>query len=82
MINIEGTTKLTQEEVINSLKNYFGKDGQGLEVTDEQPSCLSFSGGGGSLTATICPEGDKTRVNLVAQEWEYQAKQFISQLPK
>lgn len=81
MINIEGTTKLTQEEVINSLKNYFGKDGQGLEVTDEQPSCLSFSGGGGSLTATICPEGDKTRVNLVAQEWEYQAKQFISQLP-
>jgi hypothetical protein len=82
MINIEGTTKLSQEEVIESLKKYFGKGGQGLEVTDAQPSCLSFSGGGGSLTASLCPEGGKTRVTLVAQEWEYQAKQFISQLPK
>ena len=82
MINIEGTTKLSQEEVILSLKNYFGKSGQGMEVTEEQSSCLTFSGGGGSVTATLCPEGDKTRVNLVAQEWEYQAKQFISRLPE
>lgn len=81
MINIEGTTKLSEEAVIESLKKYFGKDGQGLEVTDEQPSCLTFSGGGGSVIATVSGEGGKTRVNLVAQEWEYQAKQFISQLP-
>jgi hypothetical protein len=81
MINIEGTTKLSEGEVIESLKKYFGKGGQGLEITDEQPSCLTFAGGGGTVTATVCPEGEKTRVNLVAQEWEYQARQFISQLP-
>ncbi|MBI4766000.1 MAG: hypothetical protein HY787_15605 [Deltaproteobacteria bacterium] len=81
MINIEGTTKLSEGEVIESLKKYFGKGGQGLEITDEQPSCLTFAGGGGNVTATVCPEGEKTRVNLVAQEWEYQARQFISQLP-
>jgi hypothetical protein len=73
MINIEGTTKLSEKEVMESLKKYFGKGGHGLEITEEQAACLSFSGGGGSVTATLCPEGEKTRVNLVAQEWEYQA---------
>ena len=82
MINIEGTTKLSEREVIEGLKKYFGKGGKGLELTDEQPSCLTFSGGGGSVVATLCREEDKIKVNLVAQEWEYQAKEFISQLPK
>jgi hypothetical protein len=82
MINIEGTTRLSEGEVIETLKKYFGKGGHGLEITEEQASCLSFSGGGGTVTATVCPEGENTRVNLVAQEWEYQARQFISQLPK
>jgi hypothetical protein len=81
MINIEGTTKLSEEEVVKSLKKYFGKGGLNLELTDEQPSCLTFTGGGGSLIATLCREEEKTRVNLVAREWEYQARQFISQLP-
>jgi hypothetical protein len=81
MINIEGATKLSQEEAIERLKKYFGKGGHGLEITDEQPSCLTFSGGGGSVIATVSGEGGKTRVNLVAQEWEYQAREFISQLP-
>ena len=81
MINIEGTTKLLPEEVIKSLKKYFGTGGKGLEITEEQSSCLTFTGGGGSVIATVCPEGEKTKVNLVAQEWEYQAKEFISQLP-
>jgi hypothetical protein len=32
------------------------------------------------VTATVCAEEGKTRVNLVAQEWEYQAKEFLSTL--
>ena len=82
MINLEGKTKLAPEEALKRLKKYFGKGGQGLEVTEENPSCLSFSGGGGYVNATVCLEEGKTKVNLVAQEWEYQARQFISQLPK
>jgi hypothetical protein len=81
MINIEGKTKLSPEEVIHSLKKYFGKGGQGLEITDEQPFCLTFSGSGGYVTATVCSEEGATKVNLIAQEWEYQAREFISQLP-
>jgi hypothetical protein len=81
MINIEATTKLSPDEVIQSLKKYFGSGGQGLEITDEQRSCVAFAGSGGLVTAEVCPWGRRTKVNLVAQEWEYQAREFISQLP-
>ena len=81
MINLEGKTKLTPEEALKRLKKYFGKGGQGLEITEENPSCVSFAGGGGYVNATVCQEDGKTKVNLVAQEWEYQAKEFLSQLP-
>ncbi len=50
-------------------------------LTEEDPQCLTFSGGGGFVTATVCPEGGETKVNLLAQEWEYQAKEFLSSLP-
>ena len=80
MINLEGKTKLSPEEVTKRLKKYFGKGGQGLELTEENPSCLNFSGGGGYVTATVCAEEGKTRINLVTQEWEHQAKEFLSSL--
>ncbi len=81
MINLEGSTKLSTDEVMKRLKKYFGQGGQGLEVIEENPFCVSFAGGGGSVNATVCTEKGKTKVNLVAQEWEYQAKEFLSQLP-
>jgi hypothetical protein len=80
MINLEKQTKVSPEEVIQRLKKYFGKGGQGLELIDENPQCLNFSGGGGYVNATVCAEGGKTRVNLVSQEWEYQVKEFLSGL--
>ena len=81
MINLEGKTKLLSAEVKKRVKQFFGKGGQGLELTEENPQCLTFSGGGGYVTATVCPEDGGTRINLLAQEWEYQAKEFLSSLP-
>jgi hypothetical protein len=81
MINIEGKTKLSTDEVMKRLKKYFGQGGLGLQLSEENPSCITFEGGGGSVNATVCTEQGKTRVNLVAQEWEYQAQEFLSQLP-
>ena len=81
MINLEAKTKLSQEEVIDRLKRYFGKGGLGLKITDETPQCLNFEGGGGYVNATICLEEGKARLNLVTQEWDYQVKKFISDLP-
>jgi len=81
MINLEKSTKLSTDEVMNRLKRYFGKGGQGLEAAEESPYCISYSGGGGYVNATVCVEDGKTKINLVTQEWEYQVKEFLSQLP-
>ncbi len=80
MINLEAKTKLTPEEVVNRLKKFFGKGELGLNLTEEAPQCLTFEGGGGYVTATLCLDKGKTRINLVAQEWDYQAKEFLSSL--
>ena len=81
MINLEVKTKLKQEEVIDKLKKFFGKGGLGLEIKEETLQCLTFEGGGGHVTATLCPEEGRIRLNLVTQEWDYQVKKFASSLP-
>ena len=81
MTNMEVKTGLKQEEVVERLKKFFGKGGLGLEISEETPQCLTFEGGGGHVTATVCPEEGRTRINLVTQEWDYQVKKFASDLP-
>jgi hypothetical protein len=80
MVNLEAKTKLSPEEVASKLKKFFGKGGWGLDLTEETAQCITFEGGGGYVTATLCPEEGKTRVNLVIQEWDYQVKEFLSGL--
>jgi hypothetical protein len=81
MLNLEVKTKLSQEEISQQLKKFFGKGGLGLELREETPQCLTFGGGGGYVTASLCPEEGKTRITLVTQEWDYQVKKFASSLP-
>lgn len=80
MINMEGKTKISPEEAVARLKKFFGKGGEGLDLTEENGQCLTFSGGGGYITATVCREEDKTRISLISQEWEYQVKEFMKTL--
>jgi hypothetical protein len=81
MLNLDVKTKLSQEEVTKRLKKFFGKEGLGLDVTEETPQCLTFEGGGGHVTTTLCADGGKIRINFVTQEWENQVKKFASSLP-
>jgi hypothetical protein len=81
MMNLERQSKLKPEELMARLKKYFGKEGLGLAVTEENPSCIIFSGGGGYMNATVCWEKGKTKVSLMTQEWEHQAQEFLSKLP-
>jgi hypothetical protein len=80
MLNLEVKTKLAPEEVGKRLRQFFEKGGLGLEISEESPYCLNFTGGGGYVNATLCVEEGKTRVNLVTQEWEFQVKEFAEQL--
>jgi hypothetical protein len=80
MTNLEVKTKLAREQLLERLKGFFGSGGLGLDLTEETPQCLTFEGGGGYVTATICPEEGKTRINLVTQEWDYQVTRFAEDL--
>ena len=80
MLSLECKTRLAPDKVLEELKRSFGKSGLGLEVQEETPQCITFRGGGGYVTATLCEEKGKTRVDLVTQEWDYQVKQFASKL--
>ncbi len=80
MLNLEIKTKQKPERVLHKINEYFGPGGLGLSVTGEGPQCLSFEGSGGYVTATLCPEGKITRVNLETREWEYHAKKFAGNL--
>jgi len=80
MLKLEVKTKLSPEEIVDRAKRHFGEGGLGLQLKDESPQCLSFEGGGGYVTATLCEEGKETRVDLVTQEWDYHVKEFASKI--
>jgi len=72
-------TNKSPEEIIQQAVNFFGKDGVGLEVTDRSPCCASFEGGGGHVSVTV-NQGEKTEVELVTREWDYDVKRFVRQI--
>jgi hypothetical protein len=80
MLKMEKRTKKTLQEVVQKLKIFFGKGGLGLDLKEETPTCLTFEGGGGYVTAALCEEDTGTRVDLATQEWDYQVKEFASRL--
>ena len=80
MLNLEVKTKMKPDTVLERFKAYFGEAGLGLTLTSEGPQCVSFEGGGGYVTATLCPEDAVTRINLETREWDYHAKQFAAKL--
>jgi hypothetical protein len=80
MIHMEGKSGLAPEEVLGRAKKFFGKGGQGLDLTAENASCLTFTGGGGYVTASVCREGERTKIDLISQEWEFQVKEFLFQI--
>jgi hypothetical protein len=77
MLNMEIETKLSQKDACSALKSFFGVGGIGLQLDQEGPDALSFTGGGGFIHASIClsPEG-KTQIHFESREWDHQVKAF------
>ena len=80
MLNISGKTSLSEDDIRRRLRGFFGDKGLKLELSEDNSDCMTFTGGGGYVTATICQEEGKNRVDIVTQEWEYHVKEFISGL--
>ena len=80
MIRLEHRSKLSLEQVLQQLKSNFGEGGLGLKLREETLTCLTFEGGGGYVTASLCEDKGGTRVDIVSQEWDYHVRRFISSL--
>jgi hypothetical protein len=80
MLRMETTTKLTPEEAIKQAVKFFGPQGYGLEIKDQSPTCAYFEGAGGHVEVTSCTDEKGTSVELVSQEWDYQAREFLRKI--
>jgi hypothetical protein len=76
MLNLEIITTLSQKKTMSCFKSYFGPGGLGLTLCEDRKDCVSFEGGGGFVTASVCPVDGEIKINIHAREWDYQVKEF------
>ena len=79
MLKLEVKTRLSEEQLKQRTKSFF-KDDLGLNITAEASDCMTFTGGGGYVTASFSRDQEATRVELETREWEEQAKQFAREV--
>ena len=80
MIRLSKKTRMTPEDTIKKAVEFFGPKGYGLKVFDSGPLCAKFEGGGGSVEVTSCAEDKGASVEVVSQEWDTQAKEFMGKI--
>jgi hypothetical protein len=78
-LRYEVITKLRSQEALARAIAYFGRGGQGLELTSKGDLSLVFKGGGGYVAITAQP-GDKTTLELETREWDRAVRQFMAEV--
>ncbi len=79
MLKLEKQTKLSPAEVLKQAIEFFVA-GYGLKITEQNATCMTLEGGGGGIEITTSVEKKVTSVEVSSQEWDRQAKTFISKL--
>jgi hypothetical protein len=80
MLRLEKKTKLSPEEAVKVAVAFFGPKGYGLKVHESSPTCAKFEGAGGTVEVTSCTEGKGSSVEILSQEWDVQAKEFMTKI--
>ncbi len=80
MLNLSTKSKLKPEEVVKRAVKFFGPDGYGLEITEQDDCCGQFEGGGGGVRVMAATEEKGSTVDIESREWDYQAKGFIDEI--
>lgn len=74
-------TDKSPQEVVEQAIEYFGPEGVGLEMTEqEDPCCAHFVGGGGYVSVGATEQEKETSVELETREWEYHVKRFMQKI--
>jgi hypothetical protein len=80
MIRLHKKASITPEKAIEKAVDFFGPKGYGLKVYDQGPTCVKFEGSGGDVEVTSCAEDKGSSVEIVSNEWEIQAREFMSKI--
>lgn len=80
MVNLGAKSKRAPSAVIREAVAFFGRDGLGLEVRDRSDTTIEFIGGGVVVLVSAAPKARGSDVSVVSQEWDHQAKQFLTRL--
>jgi hypothetical protein len=73
----ETTTKRQPDEALALARQFFGGE-LGLREAESGESAATFEGGGVAVRATVGKNG--TTVEVVAREWDHQAREFLARL--
>jgi hypothetical protein len=74
----ETTTLLRPEEVATRARRFFGRN-LGLEERHFDHT-MTFTGGGGGVALETTAGEDCTTVELLAREWDIQAREFLREV--
>ena len=64
---VEELAAVAKEEAVKKAMAYFGEGGLGLEVSEQNPCCAYFVGGGGHVSVTASTEENKKK----RQRWHW-----------
>jgi hypothetical protein len=78
MYRITVATKLSPEEVIKEAVKFFGPDGIGLRVNDQDSTGARFEANLGFVAVDASTTEKGSSVDLVTEELEYEVKKFIA----
>jgi hypothetical protein len=82
MLNMTKKSKLGAKEALRKAVAFFGPEGLGLKVTQQEETCARFQGGGGHVFVTVCESegGNGSEIDVESREWDYQVRQFLAQV--
>lgn len=81
VLTMEVRTPLPAEELDARLRACFGAGGLGLNLEEEPTDRLTFTGGGGHVSATLRPDGRGTLLRIATSGWAVPVKRFVTDLP-
>ena len=73
----ETQTVLRPEEVVSLAREFFEGELGLHEQPNSTPAITTFVGGGGGIALSAEAHDQSTTVELLAREWDYQARQFL-----
>ena len=73
-------SRLSPAQILGDAIEFFGPNGWGLAVREQDERCASFTGGGGHLSILARATGRGSEIEIETREWDYQARQFLEKV--